>query len=63
MAEGLHAGGLPRVTEGLRARGLSAEDVEALAGGSALRLIRAVLPSDADLASDARRSNADGRSW
>ena len=60
----MHAGGLPRLTEGLRARGgLSEEEVELVAGGAALRLLRSVLPSDADLAAGALRSNADGRSW
>jgi hypothetical protein len=61
LPAGLDARGLPLLTAALRAAGLSAADVEAVMGGSVLRMLRATLPSDLDMAATAARGAAANR--
>jgi hypothetical protein len=46
LPAGLDARGLPLLTAALRAAGMSPADVEAVMGGSVLRVLRAIMPSE-----------------
>jgi hypothetical protein len=61
VPSGLDARGLPLLTAALRAAGVSQTDVEALMGGTALRLLRATLPLEEDMAASAARGTASNR--
>ena len=52
MLSGLDAAGFGLLTEGLRSAGMSDDDVEAVAGGAALHLLRVTLPSENDPGAD-----------
>ena len=61
LPSGLDARGLPLLTAALRAAGMPAADVEAVLGGSALRLLRATLPSELAMAASAARGTSANR--
>ena len=58
---GLDARGLPLLTSALGSFGLPAQDLDDVMGGSVLRLLRATLPSDAQLEQGDARGAASKR--
>jgi membrane dipeptidase len=61
LPAGLDAQAMPLLTAALRAAGMAPAAVEAVMGGSVLRLLRATLPVEADMAASAARGAAAKR--